>query len=607
MIFRIRSLGEMGVFSFIIRTCRSVIFIGAVVGVMELWRYVKDEYCLVNRTEVTKHQHDSDVHVEDGSDDTKQKVNKEKKKKKNKKKLEKAVKPVEQVSDEKEVASEKTQSDVSVTFEKGFADIAKKAKKSVVSISVSQLIEDPSPEVPDLFRGSPFDDFFKDFFDFPSRKSKPRRVQALGSGFIIKVEKDKMYVVTNHHVVEKAKKISIFLSDKTELQAEVHASDPRTDIAVVSVNLKEFGKVDRKKLQAMEWGDSDEICEGNFVIAIGNPFGFGNTVTNGIISSKGRNVSFSRTSLNLIDDYIQHSASINMGSSGGCLLDVRGKVIGINNAIITPNGGNIGIGFAIPSNIAKLTVDQLIAHKRTFRGWLGVEVHKVDRNVAESVGLTKKGIGSSQIFGAYVSKVSKNGPGEKAGIIVGDIIIGFNDQQITETKGLQTLVGLTPIGSDVKLKIWRFKEKAKKWGAIELTVKVGDFEEAMTLGKIDSENAAAGKNEKRETAVLDMLGIEVTALPKNDSRPDLLPVGKVVVSKCNESTDFSSPDSYFSVGDVILIFGNVVINSVGQFEKLVNAIGPTDVPIPVSIIRNGSRILIAVTLNHPIAGGQDDH
>jgi serine protease Do len=574
----------------IIQAIKVVIYIALIIFATETWDYLKKEYHITFG--------DSIIRKSGDQKSTEKKIEKKKEKPDADKSqdIPQSSKPIPQKIDEKKTEKEST-SDIVLNFEKGFEDVAKKNKDSVVSIAVVQLIEDEQPEIHDLFRGSPFDDFFKDFFDFPNRKSKPKKVQALGSGFIVSVDKDKMYIATNNHVVEKAKKIVITLADKTELQAELHASDPRTDIAVISVNLK-GANVDRKKLKAVTWGDSDDISEGNFVVAIGNPFGFGSTVTSGIISSKGRNVALSKPSLSLVDDFIQHSAPINMGSSGGCLLNVHGSVIGINNAIITTNGGNIGIGFAIPSNIANITIEQLIKHKRTFRGWLGVEVQKVDGKLAESIGLAEKCLDSMAVFGAYVAKVVPNGPADKAGLKVGDIIIEFNGVKISKNKGLQSLVGETQIGKAVKLQVWRHKD-GDKWGAVELSVNVGDFEKAMENGSLDgTDEQGLAADDQKSKADIPSLGITVAAVPEK-YRSEYPPEAKVIVTKIDETSELALFDLVFMPGDVILSASNVLITSVAQFEKIMNALVKAKErrPIPFVILRGRARMMVATTID----------
>ncbi|MDO4974949.1 MAG: PDZ domain-containing protein, partial [Alphaproteobacteria bacterium] len=378
-----------------------------------------------------------------------------------------------------------------------------------------------------------------------------------------------------------------------------HAVDSRTDIAVLAIDLKNLD-FNIEKLKSVTWGDSSKLNEGNFVVAIGNPFGLGSTVTNGIVSAKGRNLSMGMPSLNFIDDFIQHSAPINFGNSGGCLLNIYGEVIGINNAIFSTSGGNIGIGFAIPSNIAKNTVDQLIKFKRTFRGWLGAEVHSVYAKQAESVGLTKHSLESSKIFGAYVARVVPNGPAAKCGIKVGDIIVEFNGKRISENCSLQNAVGTAEIGKSVKLKIWRQKDNST-WGMIEIPVKIGDFEKAMQSGELDTKTQEESGNADviKETHI-DSLGITISALPEQ-YKSDYPKGVKVVVTKVedDESPSFYGP--IFKVGDGFISADNKQVTSVPQMKGIVENIlkdkNNRNRPIPFVVAREGSQMMIATTLD----------
>ena len=498
-----------------------------------------------------------------------------------------------------EVRRNEAEDKLGINFEKGFENVAKNAMHSVVNVATMQLVE--TVDIPDMFKGGPFDDLFKDFFNFPQKKSRVRKANALGSGFIIKVDKDVAYIVTNNHVVERAKKVVVFLSDKTELPAQIHAVDARTDIAVLSVSLKGLS-IDRSKIVPMEWGDSSKLHEGNFVIAIGNPFGLGSTVTHGIVSATGRNIAMGKNPISLTDNFIQHSAAINMGNSGGALLNVYGKVIGINNAIFSTSGGNIGIGFAIPSNLAKVTVDQLIEHKRTYRGWLGAEVHPVGGKQAESVGLIKQSsLDSSKVYGAYVAKVVPNGPAERAGIKVGDIIIEFDGKAISENCSLQMAVGTAGIGKTVKVKVWRQKS-TEEWGVVELNAKVGDFEKAIKDGEIETSD---GKNENDDTTNksevnVDCLGITVSAIPeryKSEYPKDV----KVIVTKVDEEKNSSFYGSVFVAGDGFISADNKRVTSVSQFKQIMDKVAKDaktkNKPIPFVIVRDGFQMMVATTLD----------
>ena len=507
--------------------------------------------------------------------------------------------------EEKKLQNESSDKNVNISFEKGFEDIAKNAMHSVVNVATMQLVETGSGrlDIPDIFRGGPFDDLFKDFFNFPQRKPQMRKANALGSGFIIRVDRDVAYIVTNNHVVERAKKVVVFLSDKTELPAKIHAVDARTDIAVLSVSLNELNKTG-KKIVPMEWGDSSKLHEGNFVIAIGNPFGLGSTVTSGIVSATGRNIAMGRNSMSLTDNFIQHSAAINMGNSGGALLDVHGKVVGINNAIFSTSGGNIGIGFAIPSDIARITVSQLIEHKRTFRGWLGAEVHAVGSKQAESVGLIKQStLDSSKIYGAYVAKVVPNSPASKAGIQVGDIIIEFDGKKISENCSLQMAVGMTKIGNSVKVKVWRNQgsDVDQPWGQVEVSVTVGDFEKAIKDGALgDDENNSATQEKNKTEAKIDCLGITVSTIPEQH-KSDYPEGVKVIVSKVDEEQNTSFYGSVFAAGDGFISADNKKVTSVAQLTQIMEKASKDPArrnkPVPFIIVRDGFQMMIATTLN----------
>jgi serine protease Do len=500
--------------------------------------------------------------------------------------------------------------DVKVTFEKGFSAIAAEMKHSVVNIAVQSESEQERTRSPfDFFGGEFFGGSFfgDDLFDFfgggplgqrghrsPKRK---RKVVSLGSGFIVAVANDKVYIATNYHVVEKAKKIVIYLTDKTELRAEVHATDPRTDIAVLVINMKGL-KFDKSKLKAVTWGDSETLLEGHYALAVGNPFGLGCSFAAGIISAVGRGLPKSESD-SIVDCYIQHDAQINMGNSGGCLVDVFGHVIGINNAIYSTsaNGGNIGIGFAIPSVIAKQVVSQLIKSKRTYRGWLGVVVHPITASQAESVGLLKESssemLDSSKVYGAFVAKVVKDGPGEKAGIKERDIVLEVDGRKISDEYSLQKAISAAEIGSSIKVKVWRQSE-SDAWGDVSLTVKIGDFEKAKESGAMDEENDEAGPKGGQEAEV-ESLGITVASVPKGHTR---LPAEvKVMVVKVDESAASPFYGPVFLPGDGILMVKGKKVSSPKQFKQAIKAQESAKRPIPIVIYRGGSVMLVATTPN----------
>ncbi len=316
-----------------------------------------------------------------------------------------------------------------------FADLAEKLMPSVVNISTTTTITTQSNPFPFQFPpGSPFEDMFKEFGTPQERKSS-----ALGSGFIID---EKGIVVTNNHVISDAEDIIVRVNGDKEFKATVIGADPLSDIAVLQLETTE-------KFKPVKFGDSDKARIGDWVIAIGNPFGLGGTVTSGIISARNRSIGLSR-----YEDYIQTDASINSGNSGGPLFDMSGDVIGINTAILGRNG-SIGIGFSIPANSAKLVIDQLIEFGETKRGWLGVRIQDVTKEIAEVEKLDKP-------RGALVASVAENSPSDKAGVKAGDIILEFNGETIDEMKQLPIIVARTEVGKKVKVKIWRDKKEIEK-------------------------------------------------------------------------------------------------------------------------------------------------
>ena len=318
-----------------------------------------------------------------------------------------------------------------------FADLAEKLMPSVVNISTTQTIKTQST-TPFPFQfppGSPFGEMFREF-DKPTE----RKATSLGSGFII--NKDGT-VVTNNHVIANAEDIIVRVNNK-EYEAKVIGADPYTDIAVLKIQSEE-------NFRTVNFGNSDKARVGDWVVAIGNPFGLGGTVTSGIISARNRDINLTR-----YDDFIQTDASINQGNSGGPLFNLDGKVIGINTAIIAPGQtGSIGIGFAIPSNAASTIIDQLTKYGETKRGWLGVRIQLVTKEIASAQGL-------SEPIGAFIAGVSEGSPAEKGGIEEGDIILEFNGEKIQTMRNLPRIVANTKPNKNVSVKIWRNKKSIIK-------------------------------------------------------------------------------------------------------------------------------------------------
>jgi len=337
----------------------------------------------------------------------------------------------------------------------GFADLAERLLPAVVNISTTSITKQKSQQeqrrrMPNLPPGSPFEEFFKDFMERNRPPGGARRATSLGSGFII----DKSgIVITNNHVIANAEKIKVILKDGTRLDAKVVGRDAKTDLAVLKVEAK-------GDLPTVPFGDSDSARVGDWVVAIGNPFGLGGSVTAGIISAHHRDINAGP-----YDDFIQTDASINRGNSGGPLFNMKGEVVGINTAIISPRGGSVGIGFAIPANLAQPVLAQLREFGRTKRGWLGVRIQTVDPEIAESVGL-------KNARGALVVNVTKDGPAEKAGIQARDIILKFNDRSVTAMRKLPRIVADTKVGADVEVLVWRNGKEMK------FTVRLGELEKA---------------------------------------------------------------------------------------------------------------------------------
>ena len=317
-----------------------------------------------------------------------------------------------------------------------FADLAEKLMPSVVNISTTQTVKTNSNSFPfKLPPGSPFEEMLKDF-----EKPTERKASSLGSGFIINKNGT---VITNNHVIANAEDILVRVGAK-EYKAKVIGADPYADLAVLKMQTNE-------NFIPVEFGDSDRARVGDWVVAIGNPFGLGGTVTSGIISARNRDINLTR-----YDDFIQTDASINQGNSGGPLFDLNGKVIGINTAIIAPGqAGSIGIGFAIPSNAASNVIDQLINFGETRRGWLGVRIQEVTKEIAEVENLKKT-------EGALVASVGEGSPADRAGLKAGDIILEFDGKKIDTMRTLPKVVANTKVGKSVELKIWRNKKSISK-------------------------------------------------------------------------------------------------------------------------------------------------
>jgi serine protease Do len=366
------------------------------------------------------------------------------------------------------------------------ADLADRLLPAVVEITIESKGEAPSnaPKLPDLpgsdDENSPFKDFFDEFLKRQQgENSQPRPMTSMGSGFVVDASG---LIVTNNHVVEGAESIEVHFHDDTILKAELVGRDPKTDLAVIRV------KTD-KPLPIVSFGDSDKLRIGEWVMAIGNPFGLGGSVSLGIVSARNRDINAGP-----YDDFIQTDAAINKGNSGGPLFNLKGQVMGINTAIFSPSGGSVGIGFSVPANTAKNVIDQLVKYGETRRGWLGVKIQSVTPDIAESMNLPKP-------QGALIADVTPTGPAEKAGIQSGDVVIEFNGRPINSMRDLPKIVAETEIGKQVPVKVLRKGEE------VIVTAEVGRLEDGEKM-------AAAQTPGKGETApaVITTLGMTVSSM-----------------------------------------------------------------------------------------------
>ncbi len=413
-----------------------------------------------------------------------------------------------------------------------FANLAEKLMPSVVNISTTQTVKTTTNQFPFQFPpGSPFGEMFKDF-----ERPTERKASALGSGFIIK---DNGTVITNNHVIANAEDILVRVGDK-EYKAKLVGADPYMDIAVLKMETKD-------KFKTVKFGDSDTARVGDWAVAIGNPFGLGGTVTAGIISARNRDINLTR-----YDDFIQTDASINQGNSGGPLFNLKGEVIGINTAIIAPGqSGSIGIGFAIPANAASNVIDQLIKFGETQRGWLGVRIQEVTKEIAEVEKLKKP-------VGALVASVGQNSPADKAGIKAGDIILEFDGKKIDTMRTLPKVVANTKVGKSVELKIWRNKKSILK---------------RLTLGRLESSEEFKEKKNKtvKKENEIETLKIVVRDITKEDiSSRNLKKNTKGVVIV--DIAPRSPLANLLSINDIIIEVQKTPVKNSSDLNKIVDRI-----------------------------------
>src|SRR5712691_7331343 len=439
----------------------------------------------------------------------------------------------------------------------GIADVAEKVIDAVVNISTSQTVEakggaEGRGAIPQLPPGSPFEECFDDFFKNrrggPGGNSKggdgggelqPRKTKSLGSGFSADTAG---IAVTNNHVIADADEINIIMNDGTKIKAELVGVDKKTDLAVLKF------KPPAKPLVAVKFGDSDKLRLGEWVIAIGNPFSLGGTVTAGIVSARNRDINSGP-----YDNYIQTDASINRGNSGGPLFNLDGDVIGINTAIISPSGGSIGIGFAVPSKTAMPVIEQLKQFGETRRGWLGVRIQQVTDEIADSLGM-------KQARGALVAGVDDKGPAKPAGIEPGDVIVKFDGHEIKEMRDLPRVVADTPVGKDVQVSIVRKGKEDTK------TVRLGRLEDG-------EKKAALAKNEgtpEEKSVVKKTLGLDLSNLTDDLRKRYKIKdsVKGVVITAVEDGS--AAADKRLAPGDVIVEVGQEPVSSAADVQKKID-------------------------------------
>ncbi|WP_138379417.1 DegQ family serine endoprotease [Luteithermobacter gelatinilyticus] len=452
-----------------------------------------------------------------------------------------------------------------------FADLAEKLLPAVVNVYTKQTINiDRDRGFPGFPPGSPFEEFFKRFEDRNNgdedgRRPRTRQRMSLGSGFIISSEG---IIVTNNHVIEDADEVSVRMHDGTEYDAEIVGKDTKVDLAVLRVKAK-------KPLPYVTFGDDTKSRVGDWVVAIGNPYGLGGTVTAGIISARNRDINSGP-----YDDYLQTDASINRGNSGGPMFNMDGEVIGINTAIYSPSGGNIGIGFAVPSSQAKRVIDQILEYGHVRRGWLGVTIQAVTEEIAESLGL-------DEARGALVSTVNNGSPADDAGIESGDIILEFDGKDVEEMRELPRLVADTEIGKTVKVKVLR-KGKIKT-----LKVTIAELKE-------DDEVAVPSKLDKKKDQGPEksLLGMTLENLDRETR--EALNLDEDFQGVVITHVERYSPSSERGLrrGDVIVEITQVEVSTVEEARKRIEelrAMGRKS--ILLKVYRRGSYSHVAVSFD----------
>jgi serine protease Do len=469
--------------------------------------------------------------------------------------------------------------------QQSFAPLVKRVLPAVVNISVTEKTTASalSEHLPESFRGAPFEDFLRRFFDehggrlspgpfseSPGEEGGVKRI-ALGSGFIVDPSG---IVVTNNHVVGEAAKVEIVLQDDTKYPAQIVGRDPRTDIAVLKI------KAD-KPLPYVPFGDSGAAQVGDWVVAVGNPFGLGGSVTTGIISARGRDIHAGQ-----FDDFLQIDAPINRGNSGGPTFNLNGEVIGVNTAIYSPNGGSVGIGFAVPSNVAKTVVAQLESGGKVSRGWLGVQIQEVTPAIAAN-------LGSQSQHGALVAVVTPNSPGAQAGLKQGDVILSFNGSEVKQMRDLPRLVAASPPGTSSTVTVWRDGQSS------ELRVTLGEAPEnrQVASGKGDQSGEPSGEKSAEDQG--SAVGLHLAALT-NDLRRELRvgpDVHGVVISGIDSSAAANSLG--LARGDVLVAINQMPVHSPSEAAQQLKEIAKSQKKTALLLLnRHGVTQYVGVNLSN---------
>ena len=438
------------------------------------------------------------------------------------------------------------------TMQGGFADLVSEVRPAVVNVEVTRAIR-PAAQSRMKWRrhGMEVPELFRHFWSMPEFAIPDMpRIEGVGSGFIIDASG---LIVTSHHVVKGAESVKVTLHDGRKLEAEVVGVDPKTDLALIEIDADE-------SLPAVEFGDSDRTRVGDWVVAVGNPFGLGGTVTAGIVSGRGRDIGSGP-----YDDFLQIDAPINRGNSGGPLFDRSGRVVGVNTAIFSPTGGNVGIGFAVPANVAESVVESLRTDGRVDRGWLGVHIQRLDEALAEALGL-------DDAKGALVSSVMEDGPAHAAGLRPGDVILSFNGQPVDTMKDLPRIVAEVDSGTEVEIGVWR--DGARTTLAATIGTQGQDLLVSAAATAPDGEGGKLG----------------VMLAPRGEP-------GKAGVTIAEVAPGSPAARNGLRPGDVILRAGSATVNGPDDVAGVVRSAASDDKPVLLLVERGDHRRYVAIDLD----------